>query len=107
MKAIALLNKDGYQETENHLATHPAIHLPYQEDYIIIPVIIKGKREGTNCWTWNGDTKKPTLKPSILIYYEQNKKSHSHITDGIVKYLNDSDHNLKEKELKEIKWQQN
>jgi len=31
-----------------------------------VPVQIKGTREGTGNWTWNGDVDYPTLKPSLL-----------------------------------------
>ena len=106
MKAIPLIENNGYEKSESEDATHVMLHLPCQEDTLVIPVILKGKREGTNCWSWNGDTEKPTLKPSVLVYGSNNSKSHSFINNGIVKYLKDSTHNLsgQEVELKEVKW---
>jgi hypothetical protein len=57
-----------------------------------LPVIIKGTREGTNCWTWNGDLEKPTLKPSIRTsYHNGNEMTEIHywLNNGICECLLD------------------
>ena len=56
-------------------ATHVELHMPGPIEYRMIPVILRGKRAGTGCWSWNGDTEKPTLKPSIIT------SATRHITD--------------------------
>lgn len=61
----------------------------------ILPVILKGKREGSNNWTWNGDINFPTLKPSISTKQSLNGElvvCHSFVNDGIVEFLSDSTH---------------
>ena len=73
-------------------ATHISMRFPGPFWYRLIPVI-KGKREGTPCWSWNGDTEFPTLRPSILTY-DGRMKCHSFLTDGKVKFLADSTHEL-------------
>jgi len=61
----------------------------------IIPVILKGSRKSTNCWSWNGDIESPTLKPSILTDQSpEGPRCHSFVNDGMVKYLSDCTHEL-------------
>ena len=58
-------------------------------------------------WSWNGDLEKPTLKPSIKVTYSRDGKCcHSFVTNGMIKYLGDCYHELKNKTipLTEIKW---
>ncbi len=57
---------------------------------ISLPVIAKGKREGTGFWTWNGNLESPTLRPSIKIIHADGKISHIWLTNGICQYLDDS-----------------
>lgn len=76
--------------------------------------MLKGKREGSGSWTWNGDTEKPTLKPSLLTrgtepitdeelerlkngekIQPKDFRCHSWITDGQAIFLDDSTHLLK------------
>lgn len=92
-------------------ATHVWLHThgPFPDRQI--PVMLHGKREGTGNWTWNGDTEKPTLRPSILtrgtadISDEDHRKimakepfkpvkvvCHSWVTDGQMQFLADSTH---------------
>lgn len=54
-------------QVEPSRATHVKIHVPSPVGQHFIPVMIKGTREGTGKWTWNGDVEKPTLKPSLLV----------------------------------------
>lgn len=62
-----ILDDDAYVEVEPTRATHVKLKLPGPSGEMLLPVIIKGQREGTGKWTWNGDTEKPTLRPSVLI----------------------------------------
>jgi Family of unknown function (DUF6527) len=57
-----------------------------------LPVITKGTRKGTNCWTWNGSLEKPTLRPSIRTGYYNGKEMteiHYWLNDGIADCLSD------------------
>jgi hypothetical protein len=58
-----------------------------------LPVLLRGARQGTNCWSWNGDLEKPTFRPSLLMN-RPGFVSHSWITDGQVQFLGDSTHAL-------------
>lgn len=67
-----------------------------EEDARSLPIQIKGKREGTGNWTWNGCGEKPTLKPSILTTFPEGYdgiskeiKCHVWVTDGVVQHLSD------------------
>lgn len=68
----------------------------------IIPVQVKGTREGTPCWTWNGSLDAPTLKPSILTTFDgidadgcaKRVLCHSFVNDGMVQFLSDCTHAL-------------
>ena len=44
------------------------------------------------CWTWNGDMDKPTLSPSLLVRGKY--RCHSFVKNGMIQFLNDSDHKL-------------
>ena len=52
-------------------------------------------------WDWNGDTEKPTFKPSILAranYTDEERMDdvcHSFVTDGAIRFLADCTHDLK------------
>jgi hypothetical protein len=77
MKAapVRLVRGEGYIPCAVEEATHVTINIPGPNGKLTLPFILKGKREGTGCWTWNGDTEKPTLKPSI-------KSTHGHYLGG-------------------------
>ena len=45
-------------------------------------------------WKWNKSMDKPTFKPSILVSYGDSRICHSFITDGKIKFCNDSTHEL-------------
>lgn len=82
-------------------ATHLRIWLPGPISTRVLPVQIKGARAGTGNWTWNGDTEKPTLKPSILNDFRPHDPlvCHTFITDGQVIFLDDCTHSLAGKTL--------
>jgi hypothetical protein len=98
-------------------ATHIWIITPGPFRNHFIPVQTRGTREGTGNWTWNGDTEKPTLRPSLLVTGMQLREEfftneqreaikrrenvhltelrcHSWITDGKINFLSDSNHKL-------------
>lgn len=72
-------------------ATHVTLNLPGPTGLLTLPVIRQGAREGTGCWTWNGNTELPTLKPSVLTTCER-FRCHSWINDGQAVFLTDSSH---------------
>lgn len=47
-------------------------------------------------WSWNGSVEKPTFRPSLLVYpHHDQKRCHSFITDGMIQFLDDCEHDLK------------
>ena len=64
---VKIVQGEGYVPTSVEEATHLTIHIPGPSGKITFPVIRKGTREGTGCWSWNGSTDAPTLRPSVLI----------------------------------------
>ena len=62
-----------------------------------IPVQLNGARAETSNWSWNGDTGKPTLRPSILTTYKHGDtthRCHSFVNDGKIQFLSDCSHEL-------------
>jgi hypothetical protein len=93
MKAKPLKIADGgYVPCMADEATHLQFNVPGPFPTRIIPVIRKGTRAGTGCWSWNGDTEKPTIKPSVSTTNGRNTKCHSFINDGKIQFLADSTH---------------
>lgn len=78
------------------LATHIKIRRPGPMSTVIIPVNTTGIRERGN-WIWNGDVDKPTIRPSICVrtdYGDKGPVCHSWVKEGVVHFLNDSNHSL-------------
>lgn len=48
--------------------------------------------DGPASWSWNGDTEKPTISPSILARGKY--RCHSFLKDGVWEFLSDSEHRL-------------
>lgn len=98
MKALPRVLKDGgYYTCEPKDATHVELNMPGPLAFRIIPVQIGGTRAGTGNWSWNGDTAKPTLKPSILTKWdyrngEPRQICHTFVNDGQVQFLADCTH---------------
>lgn len=91
-KPVKLIMGEGYVETSIEEATHVTLHFPGPAGKITLPVIIKGQRNGTPCWSWNGDVEKPTLRPSVRTtghHPELGFVSHSWVNDGKVVFLDD------------------
>jgi len=75
--------------------THVMIHIPSRTYPEVFPVILKGSRDKTGCWTWNGDTDKPTLRPSVLTQnHDTTFRCHSWVNDGQAKFLSDCTHKM-------------
>jgi hypothetical protein len=82
-------------------ATHLFICLPIVGS-LLLPIVTgsKSRRDIPGAvWTWNKDTEKPTLKPSILndpfSNGEIQGRNHCFLNDGMVRFLNDCTHELK------------
>jgi hypothetical protein len=96
-----ILKGDTYVPCDPKDATHIRMESPGPISTILLPVQIKGTREGTGNWTWNGDVEKPTLRPSVLNRFENYDGiigntfiNHIWITDGKVIFLGDCSHEL-------------
>ena len=93
MKAKPVVLKDGrYVLCNAEEATHVTLNIPGPTGILTLPVIHKGKREGTGCWTWNGSVDAPTLRPSVSTESGQGWLCHSWINDGFAQFLLDSTH---------------
>jgi hypothetical protein len=109
-KPVRLVQGKGYVECLISEATHVTIHIPGPSEQITLPVILKGRREGTNCWSWNGSVDAPTLRPSVLTEGMQFLnvaedaadpvnwrpfRCHTWINDGQAQFLDDCSHELR------------
>lgn len=98
-KPVKLVYGEGYQPCPVNEATHVELNVPGPTGRLWLPVILRGTREGTGCWTWNGSTDAPTLRPSVLTegYSERSNgpfRCHSWINDGAAQFLSDCSHDL-------------
>lgn len=48
-------------------------------------------------WTWNGSKEKPTFTPSMRVNGGMANQCHSNVTDGMIFFHGDSNHDLKGK----------
>ena len=113
-KPVKLIYGEGYFDAPVDKATHVELNFPGPVGKLFLPVILKGTRDGTNCWTWNGDTEKPTLRPSVLTEgvwritdgeYEELMsgkyvkprpyRCHTWVNDGQAQFLDDCSHELR------------
>jgi Family of unknown function (DUF6527) len=96
MKAKPLRILNGVEiECDPIDAEFVLIRIPCRFSHRKLPVMLNGQRSGTNCWTWNGDTEKPTFRPSVLTKIELVDGvfvCHSWVTDGVVQFLDDCTH---------------
>ncbi|WP_395406238.1 DUF6527 family protein [Pseudoduganella sp. UC29_106] len=101
MKAqpVKLIPAKGYEPCAIEECTHITLNIPGPSGRITFPVILKGTRDGTNCWTWNGSVDSPTLRPSVktegVDYFGTDFLCHTWINDGNAQYLDDCTHELK------------
>jgi hypothetical protein len=96
MKAVPLrfVYAQGYEPCSVEDATHITLNIPGPTGRLTLPVIRSGTRAGTGCWTWNGSTDAPTLRPSVLTT-GATFRCHSWITDGQAQFLDDCDHGMR------------
>lgn len=99
MKAKPLKREAGeWVVCDAEEATHVTLNIPGPTGELTLPVIQRGTRKGTGCWTWNGSVDKPSLKPSVLTnghfprFSDKKFRCHSHIEDGQAKFLEDCSH---------------
>ena len=81
--------KAEWTPCEPQEATHISIFLPCGCQHLMLPVQTSGTRAGTGNWTWNGDTEKPTIKPSVSTT-GHDFKCHTWINDGAMQFLTDT-----------------
>jgi hypothetical protein len=95
MKAlpVRLVYGEGYVPCAAEDATHVTLNIPGPTGRLSLPVIQSGTRAGTGCWTWNGSTDAPTLRPSVLTQ-GHNFRCHSWINDGQAQFLDDCSHEM-------------
>lgn len=125
-KPVIFVPDKGFVGCPADMATHLTLRLPGPAGLLTLPVMIKGTREGTGKWTWNGDTNSPTLRPSVLVkagHFAADQKAknrcwcdynrehpdegnqsscfqcHSWISDGKIQFLPDSSHALSGKTI--------
>jgi len=90
----------GQIECKSHEATHVWLCMPGPFSHRVLPVVHGNTtRKGTHCWTWNGDTEKPTVKPSIITRGGGDGVCHSFVNDGKVQFLGDCTHEYANKTL--------
>lgn len=97
MKARPIIIENGsFVDCDPTEATHIQILIPSGVcENRLLPIQIGGTRQGSENWSWNGDTEKPTLKPSILTCADWAGKPfrcHTFVNDGNVEFLNDCSH---------------
>ena len=93
-KPVTLVYGEGYVPSTVEDCTHITINFPGPVGLLTLPVIQRGTREGTGCWTWNGDTEKPTLRPSVLTTM-MDVRCHTWVSDGQAQFLDDCSHDLR------------
>ena len=91
VKPMKLIHGQGYTECPIAEATHVTMNIPGPTGKLTLPVILGGTRDGTGCWTWNGNTDTPTLRPSVLTT-GHDFRCHSWINDGKAQFLGDCSH---------------
>lgn len=95
-KPVKLVYGVGYVDAPVDEATHVTLNFPGPVGTLTLPVILKGTRDGTGCWTWNGDVEKPTLRPSVLTEQRHNNlRCHTWVNDGQAQFLDDCSHELR------------
>ncbi|MFE1574256.1 DUF6527 family protein [Comamonas odontotermitis] len=93
-KPVRLIYGVGFLPCAIADATHVTLNIPGPTGLLTLPVMLKGTREGSGCWTWNGSTDAPTLRPSVLTE-GHDFRCHSWINDGNVQFLSDCSHEMR------------
>lgn len=100
-KPVKLVYGEGYVDAPISEATHITLNFPGPSGIKTLPVIRSGTREGTGCWTWNGDVDKPTIRPSVLttgftrLSEGKEMRCHTWVNDGQAQFLDDCSHELR------------
>ena len=56
-------------------------------------------------WSWNGSLDKPTFTPSLLVNKDYpESRCHLHMTDGMIQFLHDCHHELRDKTVPVPDW---
>ena len=85
-------------ECDPAVATYVLLQMPGPFPNRMLPVILKGSRDahGHPVWSWNGDTERPTLRPSVRTSDgELGNVCHSWINDGKIQFLDDCTHEFR------------
>lgn len=93
-KPVRLVHGEGYIGCSVEEATHVTLRFPGPSGLRTLPVILHGSRDDTGCWTWNGSTDAPTLRPSIRTR-AHGFLCHSWVNDGHAVFLEDCTHDLR------------
>ena len=93
-KPVRLVFGQGYEPCNVEAATHVMLNIPGPTGRLTLPVIRKGARDGSGCWTWSSSTTAPTLRPSVLTE-GHGFRCHSWINDGQAHFLDDCSHKLR------------
>ena len=105
-KPCILVPGRGYVLCDSAVATHVTLNFPGPVGLLTLPILgMSFTRAGTNCWSWNLDVDKPTLRPSVLTQgtsFEKQLKyrCHSWVTEGKVQFLDDTTHELRGQTIK-------
>lgn len=102
MKAVPVTIVEGIGPVQSSVeeCSHVMIHIPSRTYPEVFPVILRGSRSGTGCWTWNGDTESPTIRPSVLTQNHSGTfRCHSWVNDGKARFLDDCSHDMKNTEV--------
>lgn len=91
---VILVSGKGYIPCGIEEATYLRLNIPGPSELMTLPVILRGTREGTNAWSWNGSVDKPTLRPSVLTK-GHDFTCHTWINDGQAVFLDDCTHEFK------------
>jgi len=96
-KPVKLVYGEGYFDCSVAEATHVELNMPGPLARRHLPVILRGSRADTGRWTWDGDTEKPTLRPSVLTELplaEGTIRCHTWVNEGVAQFLSDCSHEL-------------
>jgi len=97
-KPVRIVQGEGYVGCPVDEATHLTVNIPGPTGRLTVPVIRHGTREGTGCWSWNGDIEFPTLRPSLLTT-GHDFRCHIWLNDGKAQFLDDCSHEHRGKTL--------
>lgn len=80
---------NSYTPCDNNDVTHLRFKYKNEEGERMLPVQLSGTRKNTGNWSWNGDTEKPTIMPSIATDFGNGLKCHVWLNSGVIRHLTD------------------